>query len=142
VRVKPDAPVSAAASDGPGLNRVMLSGHISERAALRYTPAGLPALDLVIAHQSTVLEEGVARKVAMDIKSVCIGTLAMKAQAMGVGASGCFAGFLATTRNGRGLVFHITDIRPDSPSASPSDPSPQTSPDHHEQRGDADPAAT
>jgi hypothetical protein len=36
--------------------------------APRYTPAGLPALDLVLKHESTVSEDGQPRKVSMEMR--------------------------------------------------------------------------
>ena len=84
---------------------------VKERSALRYTPAGLPALDLVIDHQSVVQEEGTPRKVAMDCKAVCIGTLAVQAQRLAMDEPVDFHGFLAPARNGRGMVFHITSLK-------------------------------
>lgn len=94
----------------PGINRLSLSGVVKERSALRYTPAGLPAVDLVVDHQSVVQEEGTPRKVSMDCKAVCIGTLAVKAQQLAMGEPVDFHGFLAPARNGRGVVFHITSL--------------------------------
>jgi primosomal replication protein N len=89
---------------------LILSGVVKDRSALRYTPVGLPALDLVIEHQSVVQEEGVPRKVTMDCKAVCMGTLAAQAQQLAMDEPMNFLGFLAPARNGRGLVFHITSI--------------------------------
>ena len=89
---------------------------------MRYTPAGLPALDLVIEHRSVVQEEGVPRKVAMDCKAVCIGTLAVTAQRQTLGQDLVFHGFLAPARNGRGQIFHITGLQ--APDAQ--DPTTQT----------------
>ncbi|NBQ90434.1 MAG: primosomal replication protein N [Betaproteobacteria bacterium] len=102
---------SAAPEAQPGTNRLGLSGVIKERSALRYTPAGLPAVDLVIDHQSVVQEEGTPRKVTMDCKAVCIGTLAIKAQQLAMSEPVVFHGFLAPARNGRGVVFHITSLK-------------------------------
>ena len=106
---------SATAAAQVGTNRLSLSGVVKERSALRYTPVGLPALDLVIEHQSVVQEEGVPRKVTMDCKSVCIGTLAAQAQQLAMDEPVDFQGFLAPARNGRGLVFHITFIQRANP---------------------------
>ncbi|MFM8511200.1 MAG: primosomal replication protein N [Betaproteobacteria bacterium] len=102
---------SAAPAAPAGTNRLSLSGVVKERSALRYTPAGLPALDLVLEHQSVVQEEGVPRKVTMDCKAVCIGTTAVKAQQLAMDEPVDFQGFLAPARNGRGLVFHITSLQ-------------------------------
>ena len=48
------------------MNRLVLDATLVERAALRYTPAGLPALDLGLKHESTVTEDGQPRKVSME----------------------------------------------------------------------------
>lgn len=102
---------SAAAAAQVGTNRLSLSGVVKERSALRYTPVGLPVLDLVMEHHSMVQEEGVPRKVTMDCRAVCIGTLAAQAQQLSMDEPADFQGFLAPARNGRGLVFHITLIQ-------------------------------
>ena len=96
------------------VNRVQLSGCISERSALRYTPAGLPAYDVVLQHtSSTVLEEGIARRVELEIKAVCIGTTAVKVQNFSLGTTATYGGFLAPSRNRKGIIFHITDVQTD-----------------------------
>lgn len=81
---------------------------------MRYTPAGLPALDLVLRHESTVTEDGQPRKVSLEIKALAIGAITHTLSALELGNSGDFAGFLATARNGRGLLFHVTLHAPDS----------------------------
>jgi primosomal replication protein N len=92
------------------MNRLVLSATLAERGAVRYTPAGLPALDLVLRHESEVSEDGVPRKVSIDIKAVAIGGISRQVGALMLGSTGSFAGFLASGRNGRGLVFHITAL--------------------------------
>jgi primosomal replication protein N len=88
-----------------------------ERAALRYTPAGLPALDLLLKHESVVSEDGLPRKISLEIKAVAIGEMSRSVAAMALGGAASFAGFLGATRNGRGLIFHITAL--DAGAASP-----------------------
>ena len=80
---------------------------------MRYTPAGLPALDLKLHHESTVSEDGSPRQVSMEIKALGIGAITQHLSAMALGSSGSFAGFLATARNGRGLLFHVTALDTD-----------------------------
>ena len=96
------------------MNRLVLSAALAERGALRYTPAGLPALDMVLKHESEVSENGAPRKVSMDIKAVAIGAIAGPVAALALGVTATFAGFLASGRNGRGLVFHLTALDPTS----------------------------
>jgi primosomal replication protein N len=92
------------------MNRLVLAATLVERGAMRYTPAGLPALDLVLKHESEVSEDGVPRKVSMEVRAVAIGAITRPVSAMVLGNPATFAGFLGATRNGRGLVLHITAL--------------------------------
>jgi primosomal replication protein N len=92
------------------MNRLLLSAAIAERGALRYTPAGLPALDLLLAHESEIEHEGQPRKVAVQVKALAIGSMVAPVQRLALDAPVRFAGFVATSRNGRGLLFHITEL--------------------------------
>ena len=92
------------------MNRLVRSAKLVERGATRYTPAGLPALDLKLEHESTVSEDGQPRKVSMEIKALGIGAITRPVAALALGTPAQFAGFLATSRNGKGLVFHVTEL--------------------------------
>jgi primosomal replication protein N len=92
------------------MNRLVLSATLQERGALRYTPAGLPALDLSLEHGSEVSQEAQVRKVTLQIKALVIGPLVDPISKLPLGSQAQFAGFLATARNGRGLLFHITEV--------------------------------
>ena len=81
---------------------------------MRYTPAGLQAVDLVLKHESIVSEDGQPRKVSMEIKSVVIGALVSSVAQLELGSLADFAGFLGSTRNKRGLLFHVTSLVVDS----------------------------
>jgi primosomal replication protein N len=94
------------------VNRVVLSGVLVERQALRYTPAGLPALNVGLKHESTLSEDGQPRKVSMEMRAVAIGGITQQLGAMALGSEGLFGGFLASARNGRGLLLHITSVEP------------------------------
>jgi primosomal replication protein N len=71
------------------MNQVVLDAQLTERGAMRYTPAGLPALDL---------------------KAVVIGGLAERLSRVELGSAHRFSGFLASQRNGRGVVLHVTEL--------------------------------
>ena len=88
-----------------------------QRSALRFTPAGLPALDLQLAHESTVSEDGQPRKVSMEMRAVAIGAITQPLAALALGGAGLFGGFVTSARNGRGLVFHVTSVEPVEASA-------------------------
>jgi primosomal replication protein N len=72
----------------------------------------LPALDVSLQHDSEVSEDGLPRKVSMEIKAVAIGAITRVLLALELGTASCFAGFLASSRNKRGLLFHITSVEP------------------------------
>jgi primosomal replication protein N len=94
------------------VNRLVLSARVVERGALRYTPAGIPALDLALKHESEVSEDGHPRKVSLEVRALAIGEITQAVAALALGASGSFGGFVAAARNGRGLRFHITEVGP------------------------------
>ena len=92
------------------MNRLVLRALLVERGAMRFTPAGLPALDMVLKHQSQRLEAGQSRKVSAEIRAVAIGDIAQRAGSLAVGGEADFDGFVSAQRNGRGLVFHLTAL--------------------------------
>ncbi len=99
------------------MNRLVLAAQLVERGPVRYTPAGLPALDLVLAHESTVDHQGSVRKVSLEIAALAIGTLVQEVAAMAIGAQAVFSGFLGARRNGRGVLFHLTAFVPSGETA-------------------------
>jgi len=92
------------------LNQLVLQAQLLELGLVRYTPAGLMALDCCLKHESQVQEAGKPRKVSMELKAVVIGELGKRLQALGVGGHALFKGFLTTQRNGKGVIFHITAL--------------------------------
>jgi primosomal replication protein N len=101
------------------MNRLVLSAQLIERGAMRYTPAGIPALDLTLKHEGDLTEDGRPRKVSLQIRGVAVGTITQAVGALTLGGAADFAGFLATSRNGRGLLFHVTAIdKPQAPSVT------------------------
>ncbi|MEO5607889.1 MAG: hypothetical protein ABIR13_09980, partial [Polaromonas sp.] len=47
------------------VNHVELTACIAELSPLRYTPAGIPAVNVILEHESEILETGVVRKVKL-----------------------------------------------------------------------------
>jgi len=95
------------------VNRSELTACIAEQAALRYTPAGLPALDLILEHASEVQEAGQMRKVQLKLRALAIGSLAERLVKQAVGSVWTFKGFLATPRQGKSVVLHIQEFQQD-----------------------------
>jgi primosomal replication protein N len=87
-----------------------LTAAIIERGALRFTPAGLPALDVSLRHESEVLQLGEKRKVLVELRAKVVGALAEALLAAPLGIEHGFEGFVGSQRNGRGIVFHIQSI--------------------------------
>ena len=77
---------------------------------LRYTPAGIPVVNLVLEHDSTVTELDTPRLVKLIIKAVAFGAHAETLARQGLDAVCEFHGFMTNARNGKGLVFHIQDF--------------------------------
>ena len=95
------------------MNRTELNACIAEQAALRYTPAGLPALDLILEHASEIEEAGQMRKVQLKIRALALGSLAERLVKQAVGSVWTFKGFLATPRQGKSVVLHIQEFQQD-----------------------------
>ena len=53
---------------------------------MRYTPAGLPALNLKLEHESELMQEGVKRTVKVAIKAMAFGTLAERLSKQAIGS--------------------------------------------------------
>lgn len=94
------------------MNKVVLTARIAEAKALRYTPAGLPAVDLALEHESEVVESGQRRQVRAALRAVAIGSMAETLVRQPIGGQWSFTGFLATPRNGRHPVLHIQSFEP------------------------------
>jgi primosomal replication protein N len=48
----------------------------------------------------------------MEMKAVAIGGITQALAALALGSAALYAGFITSTRNGRGLLFHITSVEP------------------------------
>lgn len=80
---------------------------------MRYTPAGVPALNLKLEHESQVQDLGSVRTVNVVIKAVAFGTLAERLAKQAVGGVWKFNGFLSHARRSKSLVFNIQDFLQD-----------------------------
>ena len=77
---------------------------------MRFTPAGLPALDLSLKHESEVVQFGAKRKISVEIRARAVGPVTEAMLGAELGVEHEFAGFVGAQRNGRGIVFHIQSI--------------------------------
>ncbi len=87
-----------------------MTARIVERGALRFTPAGLPALDVSLRHESSISQPDSVRKLAFEIRGRAVGAVTEMLGQAELGVEHVFQGFLGSQRNGRGIVFHIQSI--------------------------------
>lgn len=111
--------VHASEGFGQGLNnRLQLSAVVIARDSLRYTPAGIAAVEFELEHRSTQIEADAARLVQLNLQAISFGAVALQVMALPLGSalseSGQqiqFEGFLAPARKGARLsVFHVTAV--------------------------------
>jgi primosomal replication protein N len=92
------------------VNILQLSAVVVQVQSLRYTPAGVPAVNLVLEHESQMVEMDTPRLVKLQLKAIAFGAHAEVLSRQGLDAVCEFHGFLANARNGKGVVFHIQDF--------------------------------
>lgn len=98
---------------GAGLNSLQLSAELVERGALRYTPAGVPAVECQLAHSSLQVEAGIERQVHLEISAIALADVAGQLAQINPGTLLDVSGFLAPARKGsRTLRLHLTRIVP------------------------------
>ncbi|APW39402.1 primosomal replication protein N [Rhodoferax koreense] len=95
------------------MNQVVLTACIAEVKTLRYTPAGIPALDLILEHASSLEQAGQTRQIKATVKATALGAVAERLRQQALGSNWLFTGFLATPRVGKNVVFHIQEFQPD-----------------------------
>ncbi|HEY2817687.1 MAG TPA: primosomal replication protein N [Casimicrobiaceae bacterium] len=92
-----------------GDNRLTLAATLMQRAELRYTPVGIPALECTLAHHSQQQEAGGERRVECEVHALAFGDVARALSAVAVGSDICCEGFLARRyRTGNAVALHIT----------------------------------
>ena len=95
----------------PANNRLTFDALLTERGDLRYTPAGLPAIDCSLQHQSVQVEAGGERKVECELFAVAFGDVARELAGRPVGSAMKCEGFLARRyRTGITVALHITHL--------------------------------
>lgn len=91
-------------------NHCWLRAKLVEKAALRFTPAGLPALDVQLNHASRLQEAGVSRDIELNIRAVALGQVAERLDQLELGSLLSLQGFLANYRRSRTVILHIQEF--------------------------------
>ena len=91
------------------MNKLALQAEVVSIEPLRYTPAGIPLLSVVLRHVSEQVEAGMRRKVECEVSAVMLGDLALKSPKIGAHIQAI--GFLAKrSLKSTQLVMHINHI--------------------------------
>jgi len=95
------------------VNQLQFVATLAERDTLRYTPAGIPVVAARLLHSSQQIEAGVPRLAEFEIAAIAAGEISGRFSQAQLGGTFRFIGFLARkSRNGKSLVFHLTDFEP------------------------------
>jgi primosomal replication protein N len=90
---------------------LQLSGALVERAATRYTPAGVAVCEARLRHEDSAEEAGAGRQVSFEITVVALGDQVRWLESAALGTPVTVEGFLAAkSRNSRQLVLHMNRI--------------------------------
>ncbi|MHA4867142.1 primosomal replication protein N [Duganella sp. PWIR1] len=93
------------------MNQLQFVALITERDAIRYTPAGMPIVNAVLQHRSQQMEAGIARLSEFEVSAIAAGEISSRFSQAPLGGLYQFSGFLnKKSRNSRSLVFHIIDF--------------------------------
>jgi primosomal replication protein N len=92
------------------VNQLVLTACLVEVSPLRYTPAGLPALNFSLESDTEVQEMGAKRQVKVSLNALAIGHLAESIGKQTLGSVWKFTGFLGAARQGKNVVFHIQEF--------------------------------
>jgi primosomal replication protein N len=94
-------------------NEVVIDGRLLKRGTLRHTPAGIPAINLVIGHQSIQIEAGGRREARCEVDAVAIGELAVILSTQKLNQPLQFSGFLTRySLKDRKLVLNVVKVEP------------------------------
>lgn len=96
------------------INHLQLNACVVEKSNLRYTPSGLPALDVWLEQNTALQDAGVPRQNQLRLKAIAFADLAERLDAQALGVMHSLEGFLSTSRNGKGVVFHIQNLNSES----------------------------
>jgi primosomal replication protein N len=82
-----------------------------KRSAIRYTPAGVPAIDIVVGHSSMQMEAGSQRKTRCEIDATAVGEMATRISAFKLNQPVQISGFLSQHGIGsRRLALHVVKV--------------------------------
>ena len=91
------------------MNTIRLTGEFTQKAQMRYTPAGLAVIEVVFHHASVVKEASQERKLVFDFAAKACGDIALALDKEPLGSVFEIYGFLAPrSQRSRQMIVHIT----------------------------------
>ena len=88
-----------------------MSGRLLELGALRYTPAGVAAVEFMLGHESEQDEAGGKRAIRAEVNAIAFETQAKLLSGRPLGSPVRVQGFLgAKNKRSKRLVLHVTSI--------------------------------
>ena len=88
-----------------------MSGRLLELGALRYTPAGVAAVEFMLGHESEQDEAGGKRTIQAEVSAIAFETQAKLLSGRPLGSPVRVQGFLgAKSKRSKRLVLHVTSI--------------------------------
>lgn len=80
------------------MNRLDIQGQITEISPLRYTPAGVAVLEILLEHESEVIEAGQPRRLMFSVPVILMGDMARMHANTKLGTVLQVSGFMAPVR--------------------------------------------
>ena len=91
------------------MNLIEISGTLTSKEEVRYTPAGIPVFEGVFHHRSELTEANRIRKLEYDFPAIAFGALAESLNKAQMGQDVNIRGFLAPrSMKSSKLIVHIT----------------------------------
>lgn len=92
------------------MNRLAIRAVPIERAALRYTPAGVAVAEIGFRHEGAVTEAGSERALDFEFDAIALGPVASALNVEPLGQVLTLSGFIAPrSRRSQRLIVHITE---------------------------------
>jgi len=80
------------------VNRLDIQGRVTEISPLRFTPAGVAVLEILLEHESEVIEAGQPRRLMFSVPVILMGDLARMHADKTLGTVLQVSGFMAPAR--------------------------------------------
>ena len=91
-------------------NTLILTATLQHKEPLRYSPAGIPILQMRLTHESEQIEAGKPRRVICELPAVAIGEVAARLAKKSIETEWQFTGFVANKRRYEIAELHVVEF--------------------------------